>query len=229
MTAAAPAPDEVRVWRVDVPLDPAALGPLAAALTDAERAWAARLREGGPRARFVAARAALRRLLAVRLGCGAAEVPLVTAAGGKPELADGAGAALRFSVSHAGALALVAIAARRVGVDVEGPRAIRDPVALAARFFSASERALVEHAPEAERGRRFLELWTAKEAILKATGAGLSGLPDVEVSLPPDGAAFGIARGRERWAVATLRPAADHVAAVAAERLPPRLDVLHFG
>lgn len=226
MIAGAPAGEDVRVFRVDVPLDPAALDALAAALPDAERAWAAQLRAGAPRARFVAARAALRRLLAARLGCAPAAVPIVADARGKPVLAGGAGAPLWFSVSHSGSIALVALAAEPVGVDVEAERVLRDPVALAARFFSPGERGAVELAPVSERTRRFLELWTAKEAVLKASGAGLAGLPDVEVGVGAEGRGFARERGGARWCVRTLRPLPGHAAAVAARALPATVEAL---
>jgi 4'-phosphopantetheinyl transferase len=217
--------DDVRVFRVDVPSDPAALAPLAAALTDAERAWAARLRDGAPRARFVAARAGLRRLLGARLGCAPSAVPIVADARGKPGLAEGAGAPLSFSVSHSGALALVAIAAQPVGVDVEAMRPLHDAVPLAARFFAPAERDAVARAPADARARRFLELWTAKEAVLKASGAGLAGLPDVALDLGPGSGISGAMHGPGRWQVRTLAPGPGFVAAVAAPWLPARVAV----
>ncbi|HET8538475.1 MAG TPA: 4'-phosphopantetheinyl transferase superfamily protein [Anaeromyxobacter sp.] len=227
MSATPLSPDEVQVWRVDVPSDPAALARLAGALPAHERAWAERLRPGGPRGGFVTARSALRRLLAARLGCAPRDVPLETGPRGKPELERAAGARLRFSVSHSGGVALLAIAAQPVGVDVEAARRVHDPLALAARFFSPAERAAVQRAPAAERERRFLELWTAKEAALKVSGVGLPGLADVEVTAGPDGAACAVGPRGHRWALRALDAAPGCVAAIAAVRLPARLDVLH--
>jgi len=226
VTPATPLPDDVRVWRVDVPSDPAALAALAASLTAGERAWADRLRAGAARARFVAARAALRRLIAARLGCAPAEVPLRTGEGGRPELGERPGAPLRFSVSHSGDVALVALAARAVGVDVEAARRVRHVVALASRVFRPSEAAHVERAPAAEQARRFLELWTAKEAVLKASGVGLPGLADVEVEVGPEGATAARGAGGVPWAVRTFEPAPGCVGAVAAAALPARIALL---
>ena len=62
----------------------------------------------------------------------------------------------------------------RLGVDIEAlDKRVSLPVAR--RYFSAREvSALDALAPEA-RPRRFLRLWTLKEAYLKAVGEGLAG------------------------------------------------------
>ncbi len=126
----------------------------------------------------------------------------------------------RGDVAHSGALALIATAGFEVGVDVEAPRRIRDPVGLAARFFTPAEREHVERAPADRRERRFLELWTAKEAVLKATGRGLAGLEEVELAFGPGGEPSGAIASGQPWEVCCFEPALGHVAAVAARELP---------
>ena len=42
-------------------------------------------------------------------------------------------------------------------------------------------------APEEQRAARFFWYWVAKEALLKAQGIGLQGLPDCEIFLEADG------------------------------------------
>ena len=210
---------ELGLWSVEVPADEAELERLARALTPDERRSAEGLRDDA-RDRFVTGRAALRRLLGEHLACPPEEVPLVLGAEGKPALDPRAGSTLHFSVAHSGALALIATAAFEVGVDVEAPRTIRDPVGLAARFFMPTEREHVERAPADRRERRFLELWTAKEAVLKATGRGLAGLEEVELAFGPGGEPSGAIGGGQPWEVRCFEPAPGHVAAVAARELP---------
>lgn len=213
---------ELGLWSVEVPADEAELERLARALTPDERRSAEGLREGA-RARFVSGRSALRRLLGEHLACPPEEVPLAVGAEGKPILEPRAGETLHFNVAHSGALALIATAGFDVGVDMEAPRRIRDPVGLAARFFTPAEREHVERAPADRRERRFLELWTAKEAVLKATGRGLAGLEEVELMFGPGGApSWAIASG-EPWEVRGFEAAPGHVAAVAARELPSTL------
>ena len=212
--------DALRLWRVEVPAEVAALERLARALTPDERRSAGGLRDDA-RARFVAGRASLRRLLSSHLGCPPEDVPLVAGVEGKPALDPRTGGSLHFSVAHSGGLAIIATAGFEVGVDLEAPRRIRDPVGLAARFFSPAERAHVERAPADRRESSFLELWTAREAVLKATGRGLAGLEELELAFGPGGAPSGAAANGEPWEVRCFEPAPGHVAAVAARELPP--------
>jgi 4'-phosphopantetheinyl transferase len=149
------------------------------------------------------ARDATRSILAAHLG----RAPeIVVDPFGKPMLADGA---LAFNVTHSGTLALVAISRDGpVGVDVELHDARRDVVALARRFFTGDEAALVGAEPT-----RFWRLWCRKEAWLKARGSGLSfPLSDVDVRGDVPG-----------WFIADLDVAAGYSAAVAREG--PRGDV----
>jgi 4'-phosphopantetheinyl transferase len=69
-----------------------------------------------------------------------------------------------------------------VGVDVESFARAEEIVPLAARVFSAAERAPLEVLPIAARPDRALSLWMLKEAYIKARGMGLS--------LPLDGISF---------------------------------------
>ncbi|MGD0741290.1 MAG: 4'-phosphopantetheinyl transferase superfamily protein [Terracidiphilus sp.] len=85
---------------------------------------------------------------------------------------------------HPGAAA--ALEGPEVGVDVESLARADEIVPLAARVFSAAERARLEALPAAERPDRALLLWTLKEAYVKARGMGLS-LPLQEISFLFDG------------------------------------------
>ncbi|MGX6449922.1 4'-phosphopantetheinyl transferase family protein, partial [Patulibacter sp. S7RM1-6] len=88
------------------------------------------------------------------------------------------GTPLPLSIAHAGALVLVAVAAdgRPVGIDVEGgPDAARivGPE-LEDAAATPAERAALRALPAAAGADAFLTLWTRKEAVLKATGRGLT-------------------------------------------------------
>lgn len=96
---------------------------------------------------------------------------------------------LGFNWSHSGDVAVLAVgrgqAGFEVGVDVETMRPRARALELSKRFFAPDETALLVALPEAERLGGFLTLWTAKEAVLKAHGGGLSyGLHRVSFSLP---------------------------------------------
>jgi 4'-phosphopantetheinyl transferase len=84
-------------------------------------------------------------------------------------------APLSFNLAHTRGFVACAITfSNAVGVDVERLGRRIDGTALADRYFTALEAASLRTWPEEERGARFLELWTLKEAFVKATGLGLS-------------------------------------------------------
>ncbi len=95
---------------------------------------------------------------------------------GKPQLAGAAAASgLCFNLSHSAAWGLVGWSWRRdIGVDVEVWRAMRDAAALVRRYFSPAEITSWEVLPQELREQAFFNLWTRKEAYVKALGRGLS-------------------------------------------------------
>jgi 4'-phosphopantetheinyl transferase len=125
-------------------------------------------------------RAPLIALLASYLDIPESDVALDEDARGKPFLAIPANARrdvspLDFNWSHSGDFALIAVSRRgAVGVDIERLGKNLRAIEVARRFFDATEAdALAALAPE-PRDRAFIGLWCAKEAVLKAVGAGLS-------------------------------------------------------
>ncbi len=205
----------VEVWVA--PLD----GPPAAnaGLSPAEWARAKRYRFPDDARRFTAARSWLRRVLGAELGVAPADVAFADGPG-KPRLRDEAG--VRFNLSYTEDVALIAVADREVGVDVEhlgrGLR-ILDAASVAC---TPEEIATLHQLPPDPRAEEFLRLWTAKEAVLKATGQGLTVPPDrVRVGARRAGAATPVVilgdASPPRWWVRELRPAPGYVGAVAAE------------
>lgn len=101
-----------------------------------------------------------------------------------------------FNLSNAGGLVVCAVAPKTVGVDVEPLRAELP----SARAFTEPERDEIR----ARGPRRAVELWTMKEAYLKACGDGIHlRLERLDLRTPPPGwqiAAFELAP--EPWVVA---------------------------
>ncbi|NID16551.1 4'-phosphopantetheinyl transferase family protein [Luteibacter yeojuensis] len=119
-------------------------------------------------------------------------VPVERGEHGKPHFAAPHDT-LGFNWSHSGDVALLALgrgpAGFEVGVDVETVRPRARALELSQRFFAPPETARLRALPEAARLHGFLTLWTAKEAVLKAHGGGLSyGLHRVSFSLNEEGA-----------------------------------------
>jgi 4'-phosphopantetheinyl transferase len=154
--------------------------PAFAVLDDDERTHAARFLRREDALRHAAARAALREALGKRLGMPASALRFERDGLGRPRLAKlgkvTTDTEIDFNLSHSGRFALIAIATgRRVGIDIEACRPTFDWRALSESVFSPSERAYVASLPESLRRSAFYDVWTAKEAFLKALGIGLAG------------------------------------------------------
>ncbi|MFV2197752.1 4'-phosphopantetheinyl transferase family protein [Nocardiopsis sp. LOL_012] len=108
---------------------------------------------------------------------------------GKP-VPSGPALGWEISVSHSGEWVVLALTEGvPVGVDVERVSDARDLDGLADYTLAESERAVWRALPPAERTGAFFGYWARKEALLKATGLGLSGgLRRVSVSPPHEAA-----------------------------------------
>ena len=234
--------DEVHVWRAALDLPPARLATLGALLSDDERDRAARFRFDRDRDRFVAARGLLRTLLGRYLGTEPGDIrfvyecrcgsPRCRSEYRKPALAPGCGDWLRFSLSHADGLVLVALAgAREVGVDLEqirGDQSWGELAELARAVFTPREIADLRALPARERHAAFFACWTRKEAYTKARGTGLSAPLDrfaVSVTSPEHGALVGALTdpAGTSWSLYDLAPGGGYAGALAAAGTVARL------
>jgi 4'-phosphopantetheinyl transferase len=221
--------EDVHVWRVHLALSPRAIMALRRLLSSDELARAGRFRFAADRHRFVAARGALREILARYLNSEADQIRFRYSPHGKPTLGGDsprglpARAQTHFSLSHGEDLALVAVArGRRIGVDVER---IRSGISqdVIARCFSPRERSELHGLPPAQQTVAFFTCWTRKEAYLKARGEGLTvGLDQFTVSLSPGAPARllhfeGDPAEASRWTLADLAPGRGWAAALAIE------------
>lgn len=129
------------------------------------------------RHRFLVSHALLRYVLSLYGEQPAANWRFVKGAHGKPQIAPGQGMrAPAFNLSHSGSLALLAVSegAGPLGVDIEFHRPMRNFQGLATRNFAPSEAARLPGLDGAELAGEFYDLWTLKEAFVKACGTGLS-------------------------------------------------------
>jgi 4'-phosphopantetheinyl transferase len=154
-------------------------------LSAEEQTRAERFRLAMHRNRFVVARATLRFLLGSLLGEAPQTLPLLVGHDGKPYLP---GYPLHFNLSHSGDLAIVGVSrSRRLGIDVEEIRPLSDITHLAQNFTEQESRRFQPDAVPQLPPRSFFECWTRKEAVMKATGKGLSlSLRGFTVSFYPD-------------------------------------------
>ena len=187
-----------------------------------ERERASCFRTEPDRREFIAAHALLRAMLAYYLDVPAVVWRFLVDANGKPWIDPKVGLYnIQFNLSHTRGLAAVALASRgAIGVDTEEIDDAKADLAIAEAYFARSEVEMLQEAPLSERTRRFLRLWTLKEAYIKATGEGLNAsLSSFAFTLDP--IRMGFLPGSKKddasnWRFACLQASERHVLSFAA-------------
>ena len=176
--------DGATILHVDLTADAEREARAVALLDDAEQSRRRRFLAAHARREFALCRAALRVVLAERLGCGNRQLSFGYLEHGKPfAMVDGRRADTGFNVSHSGRHGLIALAERaEMGVDVEERRPRKDLEGIGGLVFSPAERQLLA-AADRNRKQVFYRLWSLKEALIKAIGTGFS-LAPTGIELP---------------------------------------------
>jgi 4'-phosphopantetheinyl transferase len=185
-------------------------------LTAGERERLERYHFQRDRQLYLATRSLLRRSLSRAAGVPPGAWRFEAGAHGRPEIASPL-SPLRFNASHTRGLVMVAVVVGRdIGVDVECvPESA--PLDVVDRSFAPAERAIVRSAPAGEQPARFAELWTLKEAYVKARGLGLSlALEGFAFQLSPP--RLVVADDLSDWEVESHAPTPQHRAAVCVRR-----------
>ena len=190
-----------------------------------------RLHFARDRRRDLVARALVRTVLSRYAALAPREWAFCADANGRPRIANPPpGPGIEFNLSHSGGLVVLGVGTgRALCVDVESISRNTDTDRLD-RYFAPREREALLALPEAERRRRFFELWTLKESYLKARGEGLR--------LALDAFAFDFTGERGlrlsferrladspcRWRFWQFTPRTDYLVAVCAGRGDPSED-----
>jgi len=136
------------------------------------------------RARYLAAHALLRIAVSRSIGMPARSLRFKTNEHGKPSLDHPIG--VQFNLSHTRHLAACVISHRgEIGLDVEGFDRSQEIAEVGSEVFSATELAELATLSGVQRDVRRTQLWTLKEAYVKALGVGLS-IPTNEISFSYD-------------------------------------------
>jgi phosphopantetheinyl transferase len=148
-------------------------------LTDQDRQRAMRFRQPSDRHNFALGRTMVHQLVGARDD----STPRAFSVGshGKPFL-PGAPA---YNLSHSGRWVACAVAQYEpIGIDVETFARLQNYHDLIPAIAHQAERHCIEQAPSDNRLALFKRCWTRKEAVLKATGTGLSDdLQDIDICL----------------------------------------------
>jgi len=192
-------------------------------LSSVEQTAAQKFRFDKDRNRYVIRHGVLRLIMSRYLRQPPSEIEFHLGAYGKPELrGNGAGTPLFFNTSHSADVAVFAIAsACPIGVDVESTREIPEIEVIARRFFLSGETRTLMDLPAESRVQAFYACWTRKEALLKATGKGITeDLEKVEVTLAPQDeprvvSISGEPGAHEQWRLQPFSPALGYVGCLA--------------
>ncbi|SRR6266545_5155330 len=163
-------------------------------LDDVERLRLARIVQDADRDRYLVAHALARLTVAAALAVDPGQVEFdracirCGAAHGKPRVRRPA-RPVQLSITHSGdrvAVAVTLAAVEAIGIDVEEVNPRLKHAELASVALSEPEQAWLRAQPEHARRRGFVRYWTRKEAVVKATGHGLSVAPATLTVSAPD-------------------------------------------
>jgi len=206
--------DEIHLWIVDLDQS-SSRAPI---LSQEEEARAQQFLRPQDARRFRAAHSCVREILGHYLKQPAAMLKFGFSAAGKPFLQDfGRLHRTLFNLAHSDRHALLAVSLdREVGVDIEAERKFEDLPGMARQIMSCAEWDRFLSLPPEARHEAFFDLWTRKEAVLKAAGTGFLTDP-CEVDLGIANAAATISTRGRIFTVKSVALASRTKAAVAIE------------
>lgn len=168
--------DEVHIWNFDMNKYLNQFDEFVDILSSDELIRASKFHFDRDKNRFIISRGLLRFFLNFYTSIPAAEIKFITNSFGKPSLSiDDNSTQLHFNLSHSKNFLSIGFSNdNSIGVDVELIKPLKDHLEIAKRFFSASEvgQLLSFSADKIPDG--FYSCWTAKEAVIKLSGEGLS-------------------------------------------------------
>jgi 4'-phosphopantetheinyl transferase len=213
--------NEVQVWSVSCQQLLSQVEHLTEILSEDEKNRANRFHFERDKLHFIVGRGLLRIILGRYLKTEPEQLQFSYSLTGKPALVSKNGRdTLQFNLSHSGEMMLYAFTRdRQIGIDLEHLRPIPDFKQLIQQFFSVGETSAILSLPPIQQQLIFLQVWTCKEAYLKATGAGLAKLQQVEISIVP-GEPYQLLTHQPQanlWSLQTIKLSHDYVAALVVE------------
>lgn len=215
---------EIHVWAAVLEFSAQVIAELELTLSVEEQERGQRFHFVADRNAFIGRRGLLRAILAAYLKLEPREICFEYGRHGKPMLANQPEPErLQFNLARSNGLLLTAVSrCCAVGVDVERIRQLDDLDGMLNQLLSPTEEIAWRRLSVNRQNQAFLNLWTRKEACLKATGDGITKrLKEITVSFMPEGpggeldAPF-IPESSQPWTLRHLNPAPEFAAALAA-------------
>lgn len=163
---------DIHIWKINLDKNDAYLDENSHLLSKAELEKSQRLFKQQHQNRAIAMKVQLRLILSRYLEQPANSIEFAVAEFGKPYIKS---SVINFNVSHSQGKALLAISlSEAIGVDLECWRELDHAEAIVKRHYSESEKAYWAKLAERQKTSVFFDIWTRKEAFIKATGRGLA-------------------------------------------------------
>ncbi|RYY06903.1 MAG: 4'-phosphopantetheinyl transferase superfamily protein [Sphingobacteriaceae bacterium] len=219
--------NNVQLWRINITNQISNLRSLQVILEPAEISKIQRYQHEKDRQTRIISRAILRILLGRYLSVDPAEIRFNLDNHKKPVLRKFNSVNIHFNVSHSGDWILIGIAPAPIGVDLEQINASFIDQNLLDYSFSLSEKEVIQAAINP--ATAFYQLWTKKEALLKATGKGLiDDLPQVP-SLDGIHKSPGLIIGsNENWQIVSFKVDENHTGSAAFIPVKTMLQFFNF-
>jgi 4'-phosphopantetheinyl transferase len=175
-------------------------------LSQDERERADRFHSSLDRDRFIAGRSLLRTILSFYTNMAAEKIIFSYTDKQKPFLDH---QSLQFNVSHSEDMIIIALTLNHdIGIDIEKVNPDYKE-SVAQRFFSPSENATLLNLIPEKRAAFFYRIWASREALVKATGKGISSFDSAkELSID-----------NQEWSLHPLEISPDFQAAVATNQV----------
>lgn len=225
---------QLHIWRLAIDdVDPQLLPAYRALLSADELHRMGRFKFEHLQRAYAIARALVRTTLSKYVDVDPASWRFTEGEHGKPEVAD-CPLPLRFNLSHTNKQIVCAVMLERdVGIDIENVGRSNDVLAIADRYFSATELEELFSLPAERQTDRFFDCWTLKEAYMKADGGGISlGLGNFSFSFDDDISVSFASKLRDcgdHWRFWLFRPELDHRMSVAVRTgVDHDVDLQHF-
>lgn len=207
--------DGVDIWKINVSSHLQYINDLLGILEPAEIMRADKYYKEADRNRFIISRGSLRIILSRYLKQPAAAIRFKFMANNKPYINYPAAAELHFNLSDSADNVIIAVAKSHVGIDIEFIKpGFRYHDILNSNFSIPEANYINRH----DSLKRFFLLWTRKEAILKATGIGLTDhlklIPSLDGEHLMDG---DLLSTTANWQLSSFDPCEGYIATIASD------------
>ena len=216
--------NEIHVWRIFLDQEFKAVKALEQLLDENERLKAFRFHYESDKLRYIVRHGILKNILSKYLCFNPEKIQFKYTSFGKPFLSSSINkASYHFNITHSKRYALLAVTRNRsIGIDLEYMLPIINMDSMIKSFLSGEEYKIMSMLSPEDRFQRFYDLWTLKEAYLKATGAGLNKIGDVGISFSMDHSAVSIIERENEnksnnFTIFQLDPAPGYTAGLAIE------------